>query len=132
MSKSDCLRFFPSRVDGLADVTEVAVHPDRLELLSAGRWVSFRLEDIATRPKLAFIRRWLARRGWKPRCMPVGEHKCLGSPSERYFRFYTWPQIVVYMPDETAALDCSKTLVRRVQEIMLEGGFHTWELGSTA
>jgi hypothetical protein len=131
MSEPGCLRFVPSRVDGLADVTEVTVYPDRLELLSAGRLVSYRLEDIATWPKLAFIRRWLARRGWKPRCVPVGEHKCVGSSSERYFRFYTWPQIVIYMPAETAVLDYNKTLDRRVQDIMREGGFRTWDLGST-
>jgi hypothetical protein len=126
------VRFVPSRVEGLAAVTEVAVYPDRLELLSAGRWVSFRLEDIATWPKPAFIRRWLARCGWRPSCIPVGERVCVGSPSERFFRFYTWPQIVIYMPDETAVSDYRKTLVRRVQDIMLEGGFRTWDLGSTA
>jgi hypothetical protein len=131
MSESGCLRFVPSRVEGLAAVTEVAVYPDRLELLSAGHWVSVRLEDIATWPKPALIRRWLARRGWRPPYMPVGEHDC-GSSSERFFRFYTWPQIVIYMPDETAVLDHSKTLVHRVQDIMLEGGFRTWDLGSRA
>ena len=123
------MRFVPSRVEGIAAVTEVAIYPDRLELLSAGRWVSFRLDDIVTWPKLAFIRRWLARRGLKPLCMPVGEHECFGSPSKRYFRFYTWPQIVIYMPDEKAALNHSEVLVRRVQDIILEGGFRTWDLG---
>jgi hypothetical protein len=32
-----CLRFAPSRVEGLADVSEVAVFPDRLELKAGGQ-----------------------------------------------------------------------------------------------
>ena len=33
------IRFVPSRVGGLSDVSEVVVRPDRLELLSGGQWV---------------------------------------------------------------------------------------------
>lgn len=43
MASTGGLRFVPSRVDGLPDVTDVAVFPDRLELLSAGKWVVIRL-----------------------------------------------------------------------------------------
>ncbi len=35
-------------------------------------------------------------------------------------------------PDETAVLDYRETLVRSVQNILLEGGFRTWDLASTA
>ena len=31
-----CLRFVPSRVEGLPDASEAAIYPDRLELLCAG------------------------------------------------------------------------------------------------
>jgi hypothetical protein len=129
MSEGGGLRFVPSRVEGLPAVTEVVVYPDRLELLSAGRWVCFRLEDIATWPNPAFMRRWLARLGWRPRCVPVGERDWFHAPSERFFRFYTWPQIVVYMPIESAEADYGSTLFRRVQDVLSEGGFRTWDLG---
>ena len=43
----DGLRFVPSAVEGLPGVAEVAVFPDRLELLSEGKWVTVRLLDIA-------------------------------------------------------------------------------------
>jgi hypothetical protein len=129
MSEPGCLRFVPSRVEGLAAVTEVAVYPDRLELLSEGRWVCFRLEDIATWPNPAFIRKWLARLGWRRRCVPVGERDRFHASSEQFFRFYTWPQIVVYMPNEPEEADCSNSLFRRVQDVLSEGGFRTWDLG---
>jgi hypothetical protein len=50
-------------------------------------------------------------------------------PSERFFRFCTRPRIVVYMPDEARETNYGSTLFRRVQDVMLEGGFHTWDLG---
>jgi hypothetical protein len=50
MADEKCLRFVPSRVEGLPDVAEVVVRPNRLEVLSQGRWHSFRLADITRSP----------------------------------------------------------------------------------
>lgn len=50
----DSVRFVPSAVKGLPSVTEAAVFPDRLELMSEGKSVVIRFLDIA---------RWY-RRGW--------------------------------------------------------------------
>jgi hypothetical protein len=129
MSGGGGLRFVPSRVEGLPDVTEVGVYPDRLELLSAGRWVSFRFADIAEWPRPAFLWRWLARLGWRPSRLPVGERDWFHPPSERFFRFSTQPRIVVSMPDEPAETSYGSTLFRRVQDVIQEGGFSTWDLG---
>ncbi len=129
MTEGECLRFVPSRVEGLPDVTEVAVYHDRLELLSAERWVSFQFADLAVWPRPAFLRKWLARLGLRPRWLPVGERDWFHPPSERFFRFYTRPRIVVYMPDEPVETNYGDTLFRRVQDVMLEGGFNTWDLG---
>ncbi len=128
LSEGGGLRFVPSRVEGLPAVTEVAVYPDRLELLSAGRWVSFRFEDIAAWPSPAFIRQWLARLGWRPHWLPVGERKWFDASVERFYCFYTWPQIVVYMPPESEEIHDGRTLFRRVQDVMLVGGFRAWDL----
>src|SRR5262249_17761217 len=68
----DCLRFVPSRVDGLPDVTEVVVRPDRLELLPAGAWVTVRLADIA---------RCRRRGGFRGLVLGVGRGPGPGSPS---------------------------------------------------
>jgi hypothetical protein len=129
MSEGAGLCFVPSRVEGLPEVTEVAVYPDRLEVHSAGRWVSFPFADIARWPRPAFLWRWLARLGWRPRWLPVGERDWFHPPSERFFRFRTRPRIVVFMPEESRETDYGSTLFRRVQDVMLEGGFSTWDLG---
>src|SRR4051812_49178999 len=55
MSEGGGLWFVPSRVEGLPDVTRVAVYSDRLEVLSAGQWVVFHFEDIAGWPRPAFL-----------------------------------------------------------------------------
>jgi hypothetical protein len=129
MSEGGGLWFVPSRVEGLPDVTKVAVYPDRLELLSAGQWVVFRFADIAAWPRPAFLWRRLARLGWRPRWLPVGERDWFHPPWERFFRFDTRPRIVVYMPDEPTDTSYGSTLFRRVQDVMLQGGFSTWDLG---
>jgi hypothetical protein len=71
----------------------------------------------------------LARLGWRPRWLPVGKRDWFHAPSERFFRFDTRPSIVVYMGDEPTDTDYGSTLFRRVQDVMLEGGFNTWDLG---
>jgi hypothetical protein len=129
MSERKGLRFVPSRVEGFPGVTEVVVYPDRLELLSEGRWVSIAFADIALWPRPAWLWRRLARLGWRPRWMPVGQRDWFHPPPERFFRFRTEPRIVVYMPDEPRDTNHGSTLFRRVQDVMLEGGFGTWDLG---
>ena len=47
MSAETSLRFVPSAVEGLPEVTEITVYPDRLELRSAGKRVVIRFLDIA-------------------------------------------------------------------------------------
>ncbi len=123
------LRFVPSRVEGLPDVTEVAVYPDRLEWLSGGRWASVSFAEIAHWPRPVRLRRWLARLGWRPRWLPVGERDWFHPPSERFFRFFTRPPIVVYLADEPRDMDYGSTLFGRINEILREGGFHTLDLG---
>jgi hypothetical protein len=123
-----CLRFTPSRVVGLPNITEVAVYPDRLELLSAGRWLVYRFADIAAWPRPRRLWRWLARLGWRPRWLPVGERDWFHAPPDRFIRFFTSPPVVVYMPDEVG-VEYGNTVFRRAQEVMLRGGFSTWDLG---
>ena len=93
-------QFVPSRVEGLPDVTEVIVYPDRLEVISEGALLTFHFVDIARWPWPGPLWRLLFRQGWRPRWLPVGERDWFHPPSERFFRFYTTPRIVVFMPDE--------------------------------
>lgn len=123
------LRFKPSAVKGLFDVTEVVVHPDRLELLSTKQWVTFQFIDMVVWPYPQCIWRKLFKIGWKPRWLPVGERDWFHPPSKRFFCFYTQPNITIYMPDEPTEMEYEQTLFRKVQDTMLAGGFNTWDLG---
>jgi hypothetical protein len=107
---------------------EVVVRPDRLEILSAGRWVVIRFKDIAHWPRPRWLRRLLFRVGWRPKWLPVADRDWFHPPSDRFFTFYTDPRIVVFMPiDEPAAR--SESAFLKVQEVIRAGGFHTFDLG---
>ncbi|QEH34925.1 hypothetical protein OJF2_34700 [Aquisphaera giovannonii] len=105
------------------------MYPDRPERLSAERWLSFRFDDLVAWPSPAFVRKALARLGWRPRWLPVGERDWFHRPSERFLRFFTQPRVTAYLPDEPRETDYGSTLFRRIQEVMLEGGFNSWDLG---
>src|SRR5947209_7071273 len=123
MTTEECLRFVPSRVEGRYGVTEVAIYPDRLELRSSGAWVVFRFEDMARWPWPAILWKRLARAGWRPWRLPVGERDWFYPPSGRFFRFFTTPRLVVYLPDEDRETPYGSTLFRRVEDVLLAGGF---------
>src|SRR4051794_33709197 len=111
----DSLRFVPSSVEGLPDVTEAAVFPDRLELPSAGDWVVIRFRDIARWYRRGWLYRPLARLGCVRGYPSVADRDWFHPPPGRFFRFYTEPPITVYMPDEPADLGHRQTMFRRVQ-----------------
>jgi hypothetical protein len=124
------LRFVPSAVEGLPDVAEAAVFPDRLELLSAGTWVVIRFLDIARWNRGGWLYRTMARLGWGVRGWPmVADRDWFHPPSRRFFQFYSDPPVTVYMPDEPPETDYAKTLFRRVQDVIAMGGFSTFDLG---
>lgn len=128
MSEEPCHRFVPSRVDGLPDVTEVLVRPDRLEVLSAGQWLVFPFEDLAEWPRPAWLWRLVSRLGFRPRWLPVAERDWFHRPPERFFKFFTRPRVVVYMPaDEPAEHRLSNFW--RVQQVIMAGGFNSYDLG---
>src|SRR5713101_9280566 len=129
MPSEPCFQFVPSRVDGFPGTKQVVVWPDRLELVSANGCVAFRFSDIAEWPRPAWLWRRLARLGWSRRWFPVGERDWFHSPAERFFRFFTTPPLVIYMPDEPVGTPYGSTSFRRVQDVLLFGGFSTYDLG---
>ncbi len=124
------LRFVPSDVEGLAAVTEVAVFPDRLELLSEAKWVVIRFLDIAKWYRRGWLYRSLARLGWSVRDWPsVADRDWFHPPAGRYFKFYSEPPVTVFMPDESQVLGYDETMFRQVQSVIALGGFATFDLG---
>ena len=128
MSSTPCLRFVPSRVEGLPDVDEVAFFPDRLEVRSAGRWQVFRFVDLAKWPRPGWLWRGLDRLGLRRRLIVVGDRDWFHLPPDRFFVFYTQPRITVYMPADEAA-DRAQSHFLRVQQVIGVGGFATFDLG---
>jgi hypothetical protein len=126
----DALRFQPSSADGLPAVTEAVVYPDRLELLSEGTWVVIRFLDIARWYGRDGLYRMVARLGLGVRGWPVmAERDWFHPPAQRFFRFYTWPPITIYMPHEPDGTSYGETTFRRIQDVLAKGGFGTMDLG---
>jgi hypothetical protein len=124
------LRFVPSAVDGLSSVSEAAVFPDRLELLSEGKWVVIRFRDIARWYRGGWLYRPLTSLGFRVRGWPsVADRDWFHPPAGRFFRFYSTPEITVYMPDEPREIGYGETMFRRVQNVIGLGGFGTFDLG---
>lgn len=129
MSKEQSIRFAPSGVDGLSDVSEVVVFPDRLEVKSADRWLVFEFAAIAEWPDrpawLWRLRRWL---GLRPRFLLVADRDWFYPNEKKYFAFYTKPKLVVYMPADSPTEYFQSHFVR-IQEVMRQGGYSTNDLG---
>ena len=51
--------------------------------------------------------------GLRPDFLMVGERDWFHPPSERFFRFFTDPPVVVFMPDEQADTEYGSTIFRR-------------------
>ena len=123
------LRFIPGAVEGLPAVTEVAVFPDRMELLTDGRLLVVRFVDIARWDRRGWLYRLRARLGFGVRGQPMIGDRDLFHPSGRFFRFFTVPPITVFMPDEGPETKYWGSLFRRLQDVIATGGFSTSDLG---
>jgi hypothetical protein len=129
MAKDHCLRIAPSRVEGLVGVSEVLIWPDRLELVSESNRTIVGFCEIARWPRPSWLWRALYRVGIRPRWLPVADRDWFHPPRDRFFRFYTRPPIVVFMPDDELGGPYGETYFFRFQEMMRAGGYHTNDLG---
>jgi hypothetical protein len=126
---NECLRFIPSRVEGVDEVTEVAVFPDRLELWTATGPRTFCFIEMAEWPRPAWLWRLLFKLGVRPRCLLVADRDWFHKPADRFFSFYTEPRLVVRMPEQEPAGPYGETFFVRMRQVIHSGGFHTYDLG---
>jgi len=122
------LHFAPSRVEGLADVHEVTIYPDRIEAHGDNESITFRFEDIAKWPRPAWIWKLLHRLGSRRAFLSVADRDWFQASEEKYFAFYTIPQLVVYMPLDSPT-DYHESHFRKIQDVMEAGGFRSYDLG---
>lgn len=125
------LRFTPSAVRGLRNVTEVNFSTQRLELVSNHNVVVIRYLDIAKwYCRWGKVYRSLARVGGPILGRPyIADRDWFHPPAKRFFRFYTSRPITIFMPDESRELPYEETMFRRVQNIIQCGGVLTYDLG---
>jgi hypothetical protein len=123
------LQFVPSRIEGLPDVAEVTVFPDRIELASAQGVVTHHFVDVARWPSPSLLWKFLYRLGLKPRWLPVADRDWFHEPAEMFFEFYTVPRLKVCMPREESKEDYGSSFFVRMQNVLRQGGFHTVDLG---
>lgn len=124
------LRFIPSAVKGLPEVSEVDIYPDRLELMSAGQLRVFRFIDIANWGRFGWFYRGIAQIGWGVFRNPcVGIRDWFHPPSLRFFCFYTQPRLQIFLPDEAIDLPYNEILFVKIKEIISSGGFSTSDMG---
>jgi hypothetical protein len=128
LPQDSLLRFVPLRLEGIPDVTEAAIYPDRLELVSAGKRVAFRFRDMAHWPQPAWFWRFLSRFGVKRRWLPVADRFWSQRENERFIRFYAQPAITIYIPDDPGTV-YHLSLFRRIQNVIAAGGYSTFDLG---
>jgi hypothetical protein len=109
--------FRPSRVEGVADVDEVCVSRDALEVVASGERRSFPFLDFAMGREIA------------TGLVPIGElHFSQSAYPESHFVFYTRPRIVTYMPAD-GPREYPHSHFWRVQVVLRAGGFKMYEGG---
>ena len=118
------LRFAPPRTTGISGVTEIAIHPNRIEVQAQGRWVTFRLRDMA-RPQEHALARWLKRLfGLRPHPLIVGEREFC--TDHRYVVFYSDPPLKLYTPPDPPGY--ADTYIARINAVLRQGGYATYDL----
>jgi hypothetical protein len=122
------VRFRPSRTEGLPDVREVVVRSDRLEVNTAGRWVTFPFDRIGRRQEsrvTSFIKRLVGRQPWRGM---VADRDWFHLPRDRFFLWYTDPPLRTCMPEHEPA-DHAASYFARIQAVIGSGGYGTFDLG---
>jgi hypothetical protein len=129
MSTDACLGFVPSGVEGLANVSEVTIYPDRLELIVSGGCSVIPFAKIARWPKPKWLWQLLSHTGFWHQLLPVADRDWFHPPADRYFRFYTDPPLKICMPVDEIADEYVSTYFVHTRLIVNSGGFQTNDLG---
>lgn len=92
-----CVKFIPSKVEGLRNVKSVAIHPQKIEIETESEAICFEFQNLVklSRPKRFW--RLMQKLGLHSNFY-VGEKYFEYPPHKRFFIFHTDPQIKVFMP----------------------------------
>jgi hypothetical protein len=122
------VRFRPSRAEGLPDVREIVVHPDRLEVNTGGSWLTFPFRRMGRRSEswvMSLIKRLARRPPWP---VLVADRDWFHPPPDRYFLWYTDPPLRTCMPEDEP-VERAASYFYRIQAVLGLGGYATFDLG---
>ena len=122
------VRFIPNYTVGWPDVSEIVIHPDRVEFKTSGVWKISTFEDLAQWPRPRWLWNLLRRFGKRPAFLPVAERDWFQAEGEKYFTFYTEPPLTIYLPAEEG-MGYRQSLFGRVKVLIQRGGYDSWDLG---
>ena len=128
MERERAITIKPSRVEGAENIDRVSVFPDRLELIGNGGTRTILFADIA-RPQESRWRSAIKKLfGLVPWPELVADRDWFHQPKDRFFIFYTEPNIKIYMPQDEVE-DHHESYFFRIQEVIWSGGYATFDLG---
>ena len=121
----ECVRFIPPEVQGIPDVSEVAIFSDRVEVQTASIRTTFRFENVAKRQEAILIS-WLKRLvGKAPFPLVVGEREFC--TKRRYVSFYTNPMLKAFTPPDADA-PYQETYIFRINDLLQRSGYCTYDM----
>src|SRR5262245_26759637 len=127
--ENSCVRFKPSRTDGLDDVSEVAIFRDRLEVQTEQQRLIFRFADIGVPQASKFVNLLRAFAGQHRLPLVVANRDWFHEPQDRYFEWFTMPRLKTCMPTDEVSESYSHTCFHQIRQLVEAGGFATFDLG---
>ena len=122
------VEFAPVAVEGVSGVTSCRITPETVVLGDGGTELRrVQLESIARYPSPVAWWKLIHRLGFSRRPRPVGERDWCLPEGKQFFRFFTDPPLVIYLPAQPDA-SYGETLFARIRETLWRGGFCTDDL----
>lgn len=121
------LTVIPSKVEGIDRVHKIIVHPDQLEIYRSESTLRINFAQIA-RPQGSVFYRFMQRAIGKTLPSLVADRNFFARPNERWFAFYTEPELRIFMPDDESK-EYPASYFFRIQQVIRSGGYETYDCG---
>jgi hypothetical protein len=117
----ECINFVPSKVEGLCSVESVSIYPDKVEIVTQTEVINYNFQSLVQRYCSEWFWRFKHKIGFRSNPY-IGEKYFECPPQNRFFLFYTEPQIKVFMPADEPE-NWIKASYGKSQFMMHRGGY---------
>ena len=121
------LTVIPSKVEGIDHIHKIIVHPDQLEIYRSEGTLRINFAQIA-RPQGSVFYRFMQRAIGKTLPSLVADRNFFARPNERWFAFYTEPELRIFMPNDES-IEYPSSYFFRIQQAIRSGGYDTYDCG---